>query len=128
MNTQTSFARWAVDELGITQDVVDRLNLPAALEVLVSRIEAASARGAADPLATVCPRGPGGNSRACTRRMLAQLGYNAAQLRVVHRLLAGSTGGWPGLIRLYLADGRVSEAHRHYVRRQVRALLSPPPP
>jgi hypothetical protein len=122
MSPPGTFEEWAVEAAGLTEEQVETLRLLPALEILVSRIEAARARGALDPVASVLPTATGGNSRATTRRMLASLGYTPAQLRVIHRLMAGSTSGWPGLIRLYATGCPLTQAHMEYVRRQLRLL------
>jgi hypothetical protein len=122
MSPHTPFQHWAVDEVGLTPDEVDALRLLPALEILVSRIEAAQARGAHDPVGAVSPTASGGNTRAATRSMLSSLGYTAAELRVVHRLMAGSVSGWPGLIRLYASGLPLTPAQHDYVRRQLRLL------
>jgi hypothetical protein len=118
------FEQWAAVEIGLTSEQVDALRLVAAFEVLLSRCEEARRRGARDPLVTVSSKKAGGNSRACTRRMLEHLGYTAAQRRAIHRLLAGSTsGGWPGLFRLYGDDGPLTSSQRQYARRQVQYFM-----
>lgn len=122
MTQAVPFADWAVEEAGLTADEVEALKLVPALEVLVSRIESAQARGARDPLAAVAPMAAGGNTRATTRRMLSHLGYTAQELRIVHRLMAGSTSGWPGLLRLYAGGSPMFQTHRDYVARQLRTL------
>jgi hypothetical protein len=122
MNARTSFADWVVRDAGMDPRAFDRLKLAAAFDVYVSRLEVARVRGAEQPLATISPHGAGGNSRACTRRMLAQLGYTAAELRVVHRLMSGSASGWPGLISLYAAGSPLSATQHEYVRRQVKLV------
>jgi hypothetical protein len=122
MRQAASFAEWAVEEAGFTVDEVERLKVVPALEVLVSRIEAAQSRGARDPVGAVAPMAAGGNTRATTRRMLSHLGYTAQELRIVHRLMAGSAGGWPGLLRLYAGGSPLCQSHRDYVARQLRAL------
>ena len=122
MRQAASFAEWAVEEAGFTADEVERLKVVPALEVLVSRIEAAKSRGARDPVGAVAPMAAGGNPRATTRRMLSHLGYTAQELRIVHRLMAGSAGGWPGLLRLYAGGSPMSPTHRDYVVRQLRTL------
>jgi hypothetical protein len=119
------FEQWAAVEIGLTSEQVDALRLVAAFEVLLSRCEEARRRGARDPLVTVSSKKAGGNSRACTRRMLEQLGYTAAQRRAIHRLLAGSTSGWPGLFRLYGEDGPLTSSQRQYARRQVQYFMRP---
>ena len=58
--------------------------------------------------------------------MLSQLGYETRELRVVHRLMAGSTGGWEGLVRLYAEQRPLTAAQRKYARRQVRLLVPAP--
>ena len=40
----------------------------------------------------------------------------------MHRLMAGSTSGWPGLLRLYAGGSPMCQAHRDYVARQLRTL------
>src|SRR5688500_3152404 len=100
MTAMDSFEGWAVAQVGLSDCDVEALKLTPVLDVFISRIEAARARGAEDPLTTITARNAGGNSRACTRRMLEQLGFTHAQRRAVHRLLAGSPSGWPGLLRL----------------------------
>lgn len=117
------FEHWAAAEVGLTSEQVDALHLVAAFEVLLSRCEEARRRGAKDPLVTVSPKKAGGNSRVCTRRMLEQLGYTARQRRAIHRLLAGSSSGWPGLFRLYCDDGALTLAQRQYARRQVLSFM-----
>lgn len=124
MTQAQSFAEWAVEEAGLTAGEVEALKIVPALEVLVSRIEAAQSRGARDPMGAVAPMAAGGNTRATTRRMLAHLGYTAQELRIVHRLMAGSTGGWPGLLRLYAGGSPMCQAHRDYVARQLRTLTA----
>jgi hypothetical protein len=119
-----TFEAWAAAEIGLTPEQVDALQLVAAFEVLLSRCEEARRRGARDPLVTVSPKRAGGNSRACTRRMLEQLGYTATQRRAIHRLLAGSSSGWPGLFRLYGGAGHLSARQRHYARRQVTSFMN----
>ena len=122
MRQVASFAEWAVEEAGFTADEVERLKVVPALEVLVSRIEAAQSRGARDPVGAVAPMAAGGNTRATTRRMLSHLGYTAQELRIVHRLMAGSASGWPGLLRLYAGGSPMCPIHRDYVARQLRTL------
>jgi hypothetical protein len=116
------FEAWVAHETGMSFAELDQLKLTASFDIYVSRLEIARRRGAEDPLATISPHGAGGNSRTCTRRMLAQLGYTKAELRVVHRLMAGSASGWPGLITLYAADSPLSAAQREYVHRQVHLV------
>lgn len=119
-----SFEEWATCEAGISPDTVDGMRLITAFEILVCRCAGARRAGSTAPLSTVAPRRAGGNSRLVTRRMLARLGYTQGQLRVIHRLLGGSSGGWPGLLWLYAQGEPVSGAHRGYVRRQVRLYQS----
>lgn len=122
MKAGTKFADWVVREARVEPVEFERLKLSAAFDVYVSRLEVARLRGAERPLATIAPCGAGGNSRACTRRMLAQLAYTAAELRVVHRLMSGSASGWPGLIALYAVGSPLSAAQHEYVRRQVNLV------
>ena len=111
---------WVVAHAGVTPEEYDRLELLAAFDVFVARCESARRRGSTDPLRAVSPRASGGNSRRCTRQMLVNLGYTPAQLRVIHRLIGGSTGGWPGLLRLFVEGRTLTDAERTYVRRQIR--------
>ncbi|EWT06823.1 hypothetical protein N864_16470 [Intrasporangium chromatireducens Q5-1] len=118
-----SLLTWIEDECQIDPEDVDALRLRPALDVFINRLESARARGARDPLASVSPRRAGGNSRRCTRRMLRQLGYTDVQLRIIHRLVAGSTGGWPGLLRLFVDGKSPDSVQRQYIRRQVRSFI-----
>lgn len=117
-------AQWIHTHTGIGAREFHALQLDAAFDVFVCRCEDARRRGSADPLKTVSPKGSGGNSRLTTRRMLRRLGYTDAQLRVIHRLVAGSSSGWPGLLRLFVESRPLTTEQRCYVRRQVRAFLS----
>lgn len=110
------FADWVSTELALSTEQIDVMHLINAFDVLACRCDAAAHRGAPVPLITISPRRAGGNSRAATRNMLAQLGYTGPQLRVIHRLLAGSTGGWPGLLTLFTSGQQVQPWHRRYVR------------
>lgn len=103
------------------------MHLDAAFEMLVSRFELARRRGAKDPVATGSTKRAGGNSRLCTKRMLEHLGYTPAERRAVQRLLAGTTSGWPGLLRLYAAGRHLSSSDRQYARRQVKVFTRQPP-
>jgi len=127
-----TFVDWVVSEMGVTNDELARTQLVPAFEILLSRCEEARRRGAKDPLVTVSAKRAGGNSRACTRRMLAQLGFTDHQRRAMHRLLAGSPSGWPGLLALYCYGFEVSARQRQYARRQLATIgsvvLSGPPP
>lgn len=117
------FEHWAAGVVGLTPEQVETLRLVAAFEVLLSRCEEARRRGAKDPLVTVSSKKAGGNSRACTRRMLEHLGYSASQRRAIHRLLAGSSSGWPGLLALYCSGGELTLPQRQYARRQVKSFM-----
>ena len=117
------FEHWAAAVVGLTPEQVETLRLVAAFEVLLSRCEEARRHGAKDPLVTVSPKKAGGNSRACTRRMLGHLGYSASQRRAIHRLLAGSSSGWPGLLALYCSCGELTLPQRQYARRQVKSFM-----
>lgn len=118
MNTEP-IEDWIIDALDLTEDHVRQMKLTAVIDLFVSRIEAARARGAADPLQTITAKVAGGNSRASTRRMLDQLHYTDAQRRAVHRLLAGSPGRWPGLLRIWATGRPLTAQQRQYARRQV---------
>ena len=117
-----SFDQWAVEQLGVDPELLVTTKVIAAFDLLLSRLEAASDRGAANPLVTISGKRAGGNSRACTRRMLEQLEFTPPQRRAVHRLLAGSSSGWPGLLHLYAADLELDARQRQYARRQLLAL------
>lgn len=117
-------AHWIHTHTGIGAREFHVLQLDAAFDVFVCRCEDARRRGSADPLKTVSPKGSGGNSRLTTRRMLRRIGYTDAQLRIIHRLIAGSSSGWPGLLRLFVEAHPLTTEQRGYVRRQVRAFLS----
>lgn len=118
-----NFEPWVAQELALADEDIDRLHLVAAFQILVCRCEAARRRGASEPLVTASPKLAGGNSRTLTRAMLGQLGYNRNQLRVIHRLLAGSTGGWEGLLALFAAGQHLSARQRGYARRQVQLFM-----
>ena len=124
--TGDTFEGWAINELDVDEADVRAMKLVPAFDIFISRIEAARARGAADPLQTVTAKLAGGNSRACTKRMLQQLGFTPPQRRAVHRLLAGSPSGWPGLLRLYVEAQQLTREQRLYARRQIKVLLDQP--
>lgn len=111
---------WVTTNAGLSPEDVAELDIPAAFDVLVSRCEEARRHGAADPLRSITPRLAGGNSRLTTRAMLTQLGYSPAQLRIIHRVMGGSTSGWAGLLRLFVEDRPLTAHQRAYLRRQVR--------
>jgi len=119
-----TFQAWCQDER-----IADRLvplHIGAAFEVLVSRIDTARAAGSNNPMRTVSTSRAGPNSRAVTHRMLASLGYSPAQRRIVHRLLTGSTSGWPGLLMLFATGANLTSTHRRYVLRQIRYFSARP--
>ena len=113
-----SFEQWLERE-GI-EDLPRPMQIGAAFEVMVSRLDAARAAGAADPLRAISTRNAGPNSRTATRRMLEQLGYGPIQRRCIHRLLAGSPSGWPGLLTLFASNAVLTADQRRYVVRQRR--------
>jgi hypothetical protein len=121
--TMTSFVGWVAAQLACGTEELATIQLNNAFAILVCRVEDAARRKADDPLAVVRNSAAGGNSRAATRRMLEHLGYTAAQLRVVQRLLGGSPSGWPGLLSLYVTQRDLTPAEQAYARRQVRAIL-----
>lgn len=123
--TRPPFPDWAAGQLGLSAGDVDDLKLVAVFDMFVSRLEAARVRGAVDPLETVTAKRAGGNSRACTRRMLGQLDFTDPQRRAIHRLLAGSPSGWPGLLRLYVLGNDLNPGQRQYARRQVASVVAP---
>ena len=119
-----TFQGWCRDQ-GIAERLVP-LHIGAAFEVLVSRIDTARAAGSRDPMRTVSTSRAGPNSRAVTHRMLASLGYSPSQRRIVHRLLTGSTSGWPGLLMLFATGANLTSTHRRYVMRQIRYFSARP--
>jgi hypothetical protein len=114
--------QWIRDELALEPDDERLPMLGPAADILLSRALAAAQRGAVDPLITVSAKRAGGNSRACTKRMLEQLGLEPRGRRVVHRLLAGSPAGWPGLLRIFSEQRHLTEAERAFAHRQLEAL------
>jgi hypothetical protein len=122
----TTFQTWCQDE-----QIAERLmplHIFAAFEVIVSRIDTARAAGSGDPMRTVSTSLAGPNSRAITHRMLASLGYSPSQRRIVHRLLTGSTSGWPGLLMLFATGANLTATDRRYVMRQIRYFSVRPAP
>jgi hypothetical protein len=120
--TPPALDEWTAQQLGITVDDVEQMMLMRAFEVFIARLEEARERGAKDPFVTVSSKGSGGNSRACTKRMLDRLGFSPAERRAVHRLIAGSSDRWPGLLRLYANAGQPTSLQRQYARRQLLIL------
>jgi hypothetical protein len=105
-----------------------QMKIAAAFSIAVCRVEEAARGNANDPL-QVLRNTASESSRRATKSMLGQLGYSSAQTRVMQRVLAGSTGGWPGMIRLYLASSELSRTQQTYLRRQIRqfATVAPEP-
>src|SRR5690242_12653586 len=122
MDMRATFTDWTASQLHFTPEELTEVNLTPVFDLFISRIEEARRRGATDPLTTIATKRAGGNSRACTKRMLEQLGFSAAQRRAVHRLLAGSPSGWPGLLRLYAVSQDLTSGQRQYARRQLQVL------
>lgn len=112
----TTFVEWFEEQTGHS---APELELEHAFVIAVCRIETAAAQNADDPIASVSNAGAH-RSRIATKAMLGSLGYTPAQTRVMQRLLAGSAGIWPGLIRLYVQREALTRSHRDYVTRQVR--------
>ena len=119
-----SFPAWCQDQ-GLAERLVP-LHIGAAFEVLVSRIDTARAAGSNDPMKTISTSRAGPNSRAVTHRMLVSLGYSPSQRRIVHRLLAGSASGWPGLLMLFATGTKLTATQRRYVLRQGRYFSTRP--
>jgi hypothetical protein len=67
--SDSHFESWAATQLDLDTHSASELKLGPVFDVFISRIEAARARGAADPLQTVTAKVAGGNSRACTNRL-----------------------------------------------------------
>ncbi|GAA2161052.1 hypothetical protein FHX52_3245 [Humibacillus xanthopallidus] len=122
MPERQTFVDWTASQLNLAPGAIAEVHLSPVFDLFISRIEAARRRGATDPLTTVTAKRAGGNSRACTKRMLEQLGFSAPQRRAVHRLLAGSPSGWPGLLGLYASSQDLSLQQRQYARRQLQAI------
>ncbi len=125
--TSPPFDAWTRDQLGLDEGDPRLYWVLPAFEILTSRVDEARRRGARDPYTTVTAKLAGGNSRACTRRMLEQLGLPAPARRAVHRLLAGSPSGWPGLMWVYATDGDLSSRQRTYARRQLHFIRASSP-
>lgn len=53
MTATADFEDWAIGELNLTDEEVEALKLTPVFDLFISRLEAARARGAADPLQTV---------------------------------------------------------------------------
>jgi hypothetical protein len=114
------FVDWFERRLGFA---ASELQLDHAFVIAVCRIESAAAQNATDPIAAVSNTASP-QSRQATKAMLRSLGYSPAQTRIVQRLLGGSPGGWPGLIRLYLDDADLTRGQRVYLNREVRRFRS----
>ncbi len=112
----TTFEEWLI-RCGL-RDQLRGMHIVSAFEVMVARLDGARAAGATDPMRAISTRAAGPHSRVATHRMLEQLGYSPAQRRIVHRLLAGSPSGWPGLLRLFAAGAALSAGQRRYLARQ----------
>ncbi len=119
-----TFVEWVKEQFDVDDQTIHDAKLVPAFEVLLSRVEEARRKGAEDPLVTVSAKRAGGNSRACTRRMLASLGFTDAGRRIVHRLLAGSPSGWPGLLALYSFGQVPTPSQRLYARRLLLLLAA----
>ncbi len=117
-----SFEDWATTALDVDDDELFDLKIAPAFEMFISRLDIARRRGATDPLRTVTSKAAGGNSRIATRRMLEQLQLTDPQRRAMHRLVAGTPSGWPGLLRLYVTGQPLKGKQRQYARRQVQIL------
>jgi hypothetical protein len=109
-----AFVEWFADGVGAPPD---SLHLAQAFEIAVCRVEEAAGL-AVDPIRSMSNRATSG-SRKASREMLLQLGYTDDQIRVVRRLLAGSTERWPGLLRLYVRGEVLDGPYRRYVLRQL---------
>lgn len=119
-----TFVAWVVDRFEVDDQTIHAVKLVPAFEVLLSRVEEARRRGAEDPLVTVSPKQAGGNSRACTKRMLENLGLSDAQRRAIHRLLAGSPSGWPGLLALYSFGQDPTPSQRRYAQHLLAVIAA----
>lgn len=115
-----TFVEWFERETGRS---ASELQLEAAFDVAVCRVESAAAQRAVDPIACLGNRSSR-FSRGATKSMLGNLGYTPAQTRVMQRLLAGSSGGWPGLLRLYIDGTALDRSTRAYIARQIRIFRS----
>lgn len=120
MDSPPPFENWVVAQTPLTRRDIEALDLLEAFSVMVDRFATATHRGASDPFVTVSTKRAGGNSRQCTNRQLDLLGYTRAQRRIVHRLLAGTPSGFPGLLALYVGKVEDVDQWHSYLRRQVR--------
>ncbi|GEM_PF-2013318 len=125
--TRPPFDLWVAQQLRLEERILEATKLVAAFDLLVCRVEEAERNGAADPLKAIRPRTAGGNSRLATIRTLEQLRCSGTQRRVLHRLMGGSTSGWPGLVDLYAANADLTDVQRRYARRQIRLILASHP-
>ncbi|HEX2943564.1 MAG TPA: hypothetical protein VHO91_21090 [Rhodopila sp.] len=115
------FGAWCEAQLG--EEITGSLRLEHAFVLAVCRIEEAARMRSRDPIAAV-GNGASATSRHATRSAMTQLQYTNAQSRVIQRLLAGSTGGWLGLLRVYLECRDLTSVETAYVRRQARLFAS----
>lgn len=125
--TRGSFETWAAEQLRVPSRRLHRAGVIVAFDLLADRIGTARVNGSADPLRTLSSDTAGGNSRACTQRALAQLRLAPTARRATLRLLAGSASGWPGLIRLFVRDQRLTPRQRRYARRQLLLIEAEAP-
>lgn len=99
------------------------LRISQAFAIAVCRIEEATRLGSVDPVRTLSNSASEG-SRKATKSMLRQLDFNDVQVRVMQRILAGSSSGWPGMIRLFLSGEDLEPTQRSYLRRQIRQFMA----
>lgn len=113
---------WIFDELDLEVGDPRMDVIVSAIDILISRLEEARRRGASNPLKTITAKSAGGNSRECTKRMLMQLGLEPNSRRAVHRLLAGSPSGWPGLLKIFSEGRGLTDEEFVYARRQLLCI------
>jgi hypothetical protein len=121
MTSRPDFRAWFETAVGYRLN--ESLLLTEAFAIAVCRVEEATKLGARDPINVLC-NGAGEASRRTTKAMFRQLGYTAAQIRIMQRVLAGSASGWPGMIRLFAHEAVLTPSQRLYVRRQLKAFES----
>lgn len=120
MGSHPPFEAWVLARTPLSRQHLHALALLDAYEIIVTRVETATRRGAKDPLVAVSSKRAGGNSRRSTNKSLDMLEYTTGQRRIVHRILTGTPSGFPGLLALYITQDDDIERWRAYLQRQIR--------